>query len=174
MRDDLHTEPAHPCPVVSLWLRACPWCTSGGYCFGWVVGQSCFPAPPQAAYGGDLDIPERTPHHHHGLAWGCTYACVCCRSESQRGDHGPASPLPPSLYPCSCLIQFASPQTVPHSLPINKRTWLEAWLTICTLPLPARHPRAAPALPASRIPLSAHSRALPNPSGAGANSERKG
>lgn len=107
------------------------------------------------------------PHHHPGLARGPACAHVCCgspavtlspgtllaaptsalrrtggRSETRTVSPHPHSHLP---FPRSCLIQFASPETAPHSLTINKWSWPEAWVTICMLNL-------LPPLPASWAP----------------------
>lgn len=128
---------------------------------GWVDGCSV----------GGSAVPERTPPPPPRACMGpnvcsCLLRVLCCHAVPKHPPHHPQhphfarlegnqrirdpqgsspSPLPPSLSPGSCLIQFASPQTAPHSLTINKWTWLEAWATICMLNL-------LPPLPASRAP----------------------
>ena len=127
-------------------------------------GESGCPAPPHAALGlrsCRLRVPVVTPSP---------------RTSVLRDPHGfSPSPLPPSFF--HPLIRFASPRTAPHSLTVNERAWPEASVTICMRnpPLPAsRAPAPASRPGAASTPLSARRGELPNGSGDGANSERKG
>lgn len=92
--DDLPGEPARPRPVVSLWLRACPQSTSGGYGFG---GMGCgsvvagkiptarllrtLPAGGWVGAASEARLSWRGhPPHHPGLAWHRACPRVCCKS----------------------------------------------------------------------------------------------
>lgn len=116
MRGDLPGDPAHPCPVVSPRLRACPcWLLLCGWVLGqWLQGKSRCPAPPRAAgwvqRGRFGCARANTPSIALGLPGDdlclCPLQVPCCHTVPKHPPCmspnartlSPPSPLPPSLF----------------------------------------------------------------------------